>query len=134
MLPNVVLFQGADATNTQGLWETDGTASGTKLVTNGPFVYGFQPYPTTILSLTVLGDKVLFAGREASGKYELWTTNGTASGTMELTSIAGAGTTGVGLKPTGLTALGAKVLFNGIDSAGKNGLWATMGPPRALRS
>jgi ELWxxDGT repeat protein len=128
MLPNVVLFQGSGAPNTQGLWETNGTASGTFLVTNGPFVDGFRPSAASLLDLTVFGNQVLFSGRDASGKYGLWTTDGTVGGTVELTPITGAGTgTNVGLNPSDLTAFGGEVLFNGVDTAGHNGLWATNG-------
>jgi ELWxxDGT repeat protein len=126
MLPNVVLFQG----NGGGLWETDGTATGTFLVTNGPFVYGFRPGVYSLLDLTVFGNQVLFGGRDATSKFELWTTDGTAAGTVELTGVTGAGTTAfVGLNPSDLTVLGAEVLFNGVDNTPGNvgGLWATNG-------
>ena len=84
MLPNVVLFQGTDTTNTQGLWETNGTASGTFLLTNGPNAYGFRPSGSSLMDLTVFNNQVLFGGRDATSKFELWTTDGTAAGTVEL--------------------------------------------------
>ena len=130
MLPNVVLFQGSADPNTQGLWETNGTATGTFLVTNGPFVDGFRPNALSLMDLTVFGNQVLFSGRNASGKYGLWTTDATAAGTMELTGIAGAGTgTNVGLNPSDLTVFGGEVLFNGVDNTAGNvgGLWVTNG-------
>jgi ELWxxDGT repeat protein len=128
MLPNVVLFQGSNTSDTQGLWETNGTASGTFLITNGTFPDGFQPSPLSLLDLTVFNNQVLFSGRDGRGLYGLWTTDGTAAGTVELTGISGAGTTAhVGLNPTDLTVFGGEVLFNGVDTAGHNGLWATNG-------
>ena len=50
MLPNVVLFQGMDATGTDSLWETDGTASGTFALTpiSGEPGYGFAPDPGAV--------------------------------------------------------------------------------------
>jgi hypothetical protein len=53
----------------------------------------------------------------------LWETNGTAAGTHEVTAIAGAAPTG--LNPSNLTVFNDEVLFNGGDSGGLNGLWAT---------
>src|SRR6516162_2228060 len=130
MLPYVVLFQGSGAPNTQGLWETNGTASGTFKVTNGPFLYGFRPSPSSLMDLTVFNDQVLFAGRDTNFSYDLWTTswNGAAFVTVDLNKT-GAGITGAGkaFNPTDLTVFGAEVLFNGVDAAGHTGLWATNG-------
>ena len=121
MLPNVVLFQASADPNTQGLWETNGTAAGTFLVTNGSFVDGFRPNALSLMDITVFGNQVLFSGRNASGKYGLWTTDATVAGTVELTGIAGAGTgTNVGLNPSDLTVFGAEVLFNGLDNTAGN--------------
>src|ERR1700722_14623345 len=117
MLPNVVLFAGKDSTATVGLWETDGTAAGTfELLTNPPAVsgqvqitgeaiFGFVPQPGMSLDLTVFNDQVLFYGRYSPnpaapvdfGFYTLWTTDGTAAGTVPipLTSITGANPNGL---------------------------------------
>ena len=157
MLPNVVLFAGKDLTSTVGLWETNGTASGTfELLTNPPAVsgqvqitgevlFGFVPQPDMPLDLTVFNDQVLFYGRynpnpagpvPDKGPFTLWTTDGTAAGTVPipLTSITGANSNGLftaaGL-PTdvtpGFTVFGNEVLFRGIDTAGADGLWKTTG-------
>ena len=97
MLPYVVLFQGSDTNNTQGLWETNGTASGTVRVTNGPYPYGFQPGPSFPMDLTVFNNQVLFSGRDTNFSYDLWTTswNGAAFVTVDLNKT-GAGITGAG--------------------------------------
>lgn len=73
------------------------------------------------------GGKVLFNGKDASGNNSLWTTDGTAAGTQEITGIQGAATTGRGLYASELTPYDGKVLFTGNDAAGKNGLWVTDG-------
>ena len=130
MLSNIVLFQGSDSSNTQGLWETNGTANGTFWLTNGTFQDGFRPNAGSPMDLTVFGNQVLFSGRDANNRYELWTTDGTALDTVEFnpTLITGAGTTAtVGLDPSDLTVFSAEVLFNGVDMAGHHGLWATNG-------
>ena len=43
MLPNIVLFEGIDANNRTGLWETNGTAAGTfelttSVATSAPYL------------------------------------------------------------------------------------------------
>ena len=58
MLPNIVLFQGQDALNDSGLWETNGTGSGTfELAPAGTGAQGLSPS-----GITVLGTRVLFEG------------------------------------------------------------------------
>jgi ELWxxDGT repeat protein len=51
---------------------------------------------------------VLFSGINTSGQTELWTTNGTATGTLELAGIIGAA---AGVAPTDLTVFNGEVLF-----------------------
>jgi len=155
MLPNVVLFSGKDA-NSVGLWETNGTVSGTfEFLTNPPAVagqpqvtgeaaFGFVPQPGMSLDLTVFDGQVLFYGRYSPnpaapvdiGPFTLWTTDGTVAGTVPipLTSIVGANSNGLFFaagKPTdvtpGFTVFGDEVLFRGIDSTGADGLWKTNG-------
>jgi hypothetical protein len=156
MLSDVVLFAGKDTTSTASLWVTDGTATGTfELLTSPPAVqgrppitgeaiYGFVPQPGMSLDLTVFNDQVLFYGRYspnpaapvAKGPYTLWTTDGTAAGTVPipLTSITGANPNGLfigndtpGDVSPGFTVFGDEVLFRGIDTAGASGLWVTKG-------
>ena len=156
MLPNVVLFAGKDLTSTASLWVTDGTASGTfELLTNPPAdvtkppitgeaIFGFVPQASMPLYLTVFDDQVLFWGRYSpnpaapvsKGPYTLWTTDGTATGTVPipLTSITGANPNGLFVGndnsadvTPGFTVFGDQVLFRGIDTAGASGLWMTNG-------
>jgi ELWxxDGT repeat protein len=61
---------------------------------------------------------------DAARTGRLWATNGTASGTGEL-SVFGASPSG--LQPTDLTVFGSKVLFSGIDANGNFNLWVTDG-------
>ena len=131
MVQNVVLFQGVDATGEIGLWETNGTASGTFELTpiTGADASGLSPS-----NLTVFNGEVLFEGKNSSGDIGLWETNGTASGTFELAPITGANTTGVpaqhippGLSPSNLTVFNGEVLFDGFDSNDRFGLWVTNG-------
>src|SRR6201987_1943781 len=145
MLPNVVLFQAIDSTGTDSLWETNGTASGTFELTSsggppvsgqapitGEAIFGFAPDPEVSIDLTVFHNQALFIGRVGPGDlgpFELWTTDGTAAGTVEL-NVAEANSAGLFMPTTvlpDLTVFGSEVLFNGRDTAGKQGLWTTNG-------
>jgi hypothetical protein len=127
VLGNKALFEGSES-----LWVTDGTSAGTKELTvvgassNGLFRDVSAP------DITVLGNKAIFEGKDASDHLNLWTTNGTAAGTSELT-IAGASTFGLlsdadeSPPDPYFTVLGAKALFAGADRTNHNGLWVTDG-------
>ena len=121
-----LLFGATDAGGNVGLWETDGTAVGTQLITNTPSTPG---------SLTVLGGKVLFSGRRSrQPTRHLWVTDGTSGNTHELTNISGAG---ADFNPRFLFAFGNEVLFNGTDASNLQGLWETdgtaLGTPEIFR-
>ena len=102
----------------------------------GEAIDGFVPSTLVSLDLTVFNNQVLFAGRMGpakTGPYTLWTTDGTAAGTVPipLTSI-GASSKGLftATVTPGFTVFGAEVLFRGIDTAGASGLWMTNGTAR----
>ncbi len=76
-----LLFGATDATGNVGLWETNGTAGGTHVITN---------IASTPGNLTVLGGKVLFSGvglNDTSGHTGLWVTDGTAPNTIEQLTV-----------------------------------------------
>ena len=112
MSQTVVFFRGDNANNLPGLWETNGTASGT-----------FQLASVPPNNLVAFNDEVLFEGQTGSD-FGLWATNGTPSGTVQLTPITGAATN---FRPSDLTVFGAEVLFNGTDTGGHASLWKTGG-------
>jgi hypothetical protein len=71
MIRQVVLFNGLDAADTSGLWETNGTASSTYQLTGisgasdtGIFIGQLPP------DLTAFNDEMLFAGLDGCG--DLW--------------------------------------------------------------
>lgn len=83
---------------------------------------------------TTLGNKVLFASRNAGGAPNLGVTDGTSAGTTELT-VAGAnsgGLFGANLPPD-FTVLGSVALFEGYDTFGNVGLWVTDGTSAGTR-
>jgi hypothetical protein len=122
------LFEGTDANNNTNLWETNGTGSGTsELSVVGAYFNGGHPdlSPT---DLTTFSSGVLFDGADANGIANLWVTNGTGSGTSEL-SVAGTASLGghPELAPTDLTAFGNGALFDGFDANLDFNLWITNG-------
>src|SRR5579872_486446 len=151
MLPNVVLFEGIDSTGTTNLWETNGTASGTFELTSsgGPPVagqpsiigeppYGFLPGVYDSLDLTVFNNQVLFIGRYTQTSYGLWTTDGTAAHTVQLSGITEANSAGIFTEATSpdfpdFTVYDGEVLFNGVDKVGNQGLWTTNGTAAGTR-
>ena len=118
------------------LWTTDGTVAGTVPIPLAS-ISGANPNGLLIGNpmtgaagamtpgFTVFGDEVLFRGRDTGGAFGLWMTNGTATGTKEITGINGTAATGI--NPTDMTVFNGKVLFNGANAAGHLGLWTTDG-------
>ena len=121
-----ILFSGNDAHGQTGLWATDGTAAGTHELSGitGASTTGIGLDPT---GFTVFGDRALFSGYDTSGQLGLWETDGTTAGTHELSGIAGASTTGIGLHPSDFVVYNEEVLFSGNDAHGQTGLWETDG-------
>ena len=125
----LVIFSGTGVSGSPSLWVTDGTDAGTYELTgiagastgsNGDFTFGFIPG-----GFASFKGSVLFNGYDSSGHQNLWVTNGTASGTHELTGINGASASG--LNPLDITVFGNEVLFNGSNASGRQGLWVSDG-------
>ena len=125
VLNGEVLFNGVDADGLSGLWAWNGT-SATELVPGGGTSSTKGPNPT---DMTVFGNEVLFNGLDQNRDPQLWVTNGTASGTYQLTGVAGANASAnaSGIAPSDLTVFNCEVLFNGRDTTGHFQLWETNG-------
>ena len=114
------VFAERDSSGQNALWVTDGTAAGTQELTGiaGASTAAMGLNPTNFVTAS---NGVLFIGTDASGATGLWVTDGTVSGTHELTGVAGA-------PPSGLMP---SVLIDGefiaIDASGQYGLWSTDG-------
>ena len=121
---NEVLFNGVDANGLSGLWVTNGTVGGTHELVAGAGGAS-DPAGLNPTNLTVFNGEVLFSGLDASGDMGLWVTDGTATGTHELTGITGADPSG--LAPSDLTVYNGEVLFRGLDQSGRPQLWVTNG-------
>jgi ELWxxDGT repeat protein len=77
------------------------------------------------------GARVLYAGLDQYGAdNNLWSTDGTAAGTYQVTDPAKGGNP---LGPTGFVELNGKVIFNGTDSQHGEELWITDGTAEGTR-
>ncbi|MEZ5016918.1 MAG: T9SS type A sorting domain-containing protein [Flavipsychrobacter sp.] len=119
-------FGGSDTTSpTKGieLWETDGTANGTRLVLDiNPF-FGQSSYPRLF---TVVGNQLFFVADDAVHQEELWVTDGTTNGTKMVKDISKHPVTGS--QPRGLIAYKNKLVFVAADTtASGRGIWISDG-------
>ena len=128
---NRIYFTPGDPDHGAGLWASDGTAAGTRLVRDlcsGDFCNSFpgDPFP--------LGSVLLFTAREdpAHNSRQLWKTDGTAAGTVQLSSFPGSNfiLNGQGLQ--GATAQG-KLFFAADDGIHGLELWVTDGTAAGTR-
>lgn len=85
-----ILFTAQDGANGMEWWSTDGTEEGTQLVkdvfpgaTGGVFTAG-----NNRKYFHLYNDEVYFTGAHRSNDYELWKTNGTSTGTVQVKNIA----------------------------------------------
>ena len=130
-LGNEALFEGENAAGQMGLWETDGTAQGTKEIAgisnafSGGILFGGAA------QFVAFNGEALFRGYDAAGMPGLWVSNGTAAGTYELSGINGA--SAAGIMPADFGVLGNEVLFLGIDAKNAFSLWVTDGTAAGTR-
>ncbi len=120
-LGSKLVFEAQDASSRNQLWVSDGTAAGTsELAVSGlnP-TGGYNGYPAGLLSF---GSKAGFTAADASGKYGIWITDGTAAGTVELPGVFG------NSYGTPMAALpGGRLAFIAADADGLSRVWITDG-------
>jgi ELWxxDGT repeat protein len=124
MTTNLVLFNGVDASGKAGLWVTDGTSAGTWELSVAGSAFS-NSVPTGPQYITAFGSEVLFEGEDPSHFEDLWVTDGTSPGTLEL-AVPGVDWQ-FGLQPRWLTVFGSEVLFDGTETNHRSGLWVTDG-------
>jgi ELWxxDGT repeat protein len=125
-----VVFNGSSAahpTFDQGIWTSDGTDAGTfELPTPQAAFITLFPSETALS-----GNALFFGAAGTSGQQLLWQTDGTASGTQLITTIAPGFYNGT--RPTSLTFVGSTLFFNAADPAHGNELWASDGTAAGTR-
>ncbi len=110
-------FQAKDGTNGSELWESDGTAEGTKLVKDiRSGSGGSDP-----AYLTVYNNKLYFSANNGDNGNELWESAGTAEGTKLVKDIrSGSGNS----DPADFTVYNDKLYFGANDGINGYELWA----------
>ena len=138
-LGGLELFAAPSKDGNQSLWITDGTAAGTVEIggVDNAGIVGADKnvdFGDGLSEAVRFGARVFFAGPDNDGSVGLWTTDGTAAGTLEIGGIDDGGLTAysehpssIGLHPTQLTVSGQRVLFNGRDAIGYQELWVSDG-------
>jgi ELWxxDGT repeat protein len=116
---------GNPADGTVQLWKSNGTAASTQLVRGftpgqaGPFGF-LAGLPGT---LTAVNGKVFFVADDGTHGLQLWTTDGTAGGTV---MVPGLNAGPDGSDPANLTAVGGTLFFTATDGT-STGLWKING-------
>ncbi len=108
------------------LWKSDGTTAGTSRVprdaSNTPIYLSTILY-NDLFDLEAVGNTLYFTGAVSGAGRELWKTDGTLAGTMQVKDIA---TGSASANPSELTALDNHVVFRANDGTGSK-LWASDG-------
>ncbi len=139
---NLVYFSGYTPQHGWELWRTDGTQIGTYLVKDlllGPessYPGGGANVASTESGGAALESKLVFRALAGVDNAQLFATNGTSSGTTQLTSlppVSGASGTTASFTPTALTSVGDLVFFEAYDAATGRELWVTNGTASGTR-
>jgi len=128
LMNNALFFiSAAGNTSTDGLWKTDGTALGTiRLAAVSTAFDGFymgreSAQPIVISAL----NQLFFAADNGSTGMELWTSDGTIAGTVQVLDIR----TGGDSSPAMFRAGSQFLLFIAEDDDGRSKLWRSDGTP-----
>src|SRR5207245_1351235 len=100
------------------LWKSNGTVTGTTLVTNSNGgIANFGVYPADLANVN---GTLYFVGYGLGKGYQVFKSDGTAAGTAPVTSIAAAAG---GCNPSELTASGGTLYFQANDGVHGYQLW-----------
>jgi ELWxxDGT repeat protein len=117
----VAYFAATDGTHGFQLWRSDGTASGTRMVTDinpgGNFGLGLAPE-----DLTDVGGTLFFTGTDGTHSFQLWRSDGTAAGTQMVINPRAPNS-----YPNELTNVGGTVFFWAHDRTHGYELWRSDG-------
>jgi len=126
-LGNLLICIGDDGVNGGELWRSDGTTAGTWMIKNiNPGNQGQPIYMDPPTGLTCFKNKVYFSARDGIHGRELWSTDGTATGTAMVKDIQPGGNMSDSM-PTYLTVVGDTLYFFANDTTHGWELWKTDG-------
>ena len=123
---NTLFFEASDYQNGSELWKSNGTSSGTVMVKNINSGSGNQAssYPNY---LTEMGNTLYFSAMDANNGYQLWKSDGTASGTVMVTAINSGGTANPGIHTLGFVVMNNNLYFSAEDGTNGPELWKSDG-------
>src|SRR5207244_785010 len=117
VLGRTALFSDNDTAGQTGLWVTDGTVAGTYELADVPGALSMGTEGLSPAEITAFGpSEAVFRGNDNLFRTELWITDGTVSGTHEITDVQGESRSG--LAPGNMTVFGTNVLFSGNGASG----------------
>ena len=104
------------------LWKSDGTLTGTVMVTDiNPGAAGSRPWVG--LSLAPVNNTLFFNANDGTNGHELWKTDGTPAGTaMVKDIISGSGSSA----PLKMKGIGNRLFFTADDGSHGRELWALL--------
>jgi ELWxxDGT repeat protein len=109
-------FFNANTNGASGFWRTDGTSQGTFRLT------GLESYALTTAQYVVpFGNRVMFAGSDATHGMQLWTSDGTQAGTRLVKNI------GPNAFPDSLTEINGRLVFSASTPETGRELWISDG-------
>jgi ELWxxDGT repeat protein len=117
-----LLFGATDATG-PGLWSTDGTAAGTKLLQrlSGLGILAGSPWNNFLTT----GSRVYFVSADGSGTSSVWITDGTSAGTSRVISLPSGSSATASL----LGFFNSMVVFSSGDPNNNGQMYVTDGTP-----
>lgn len=122
-----VIFVAAGQRAGLELWRSNGTAAGTRRVSDlpSPFPFTSEVLPAQIARLE---DQIILAARDAGGGLELWSVEPRSRSTVQLTNL-GPDEAGTFDTRSNLVVRNGRVLFTALERSGRRALWQTDGTP-----
>ncbi|MBL9115413.1 MAG: hypothetical protein JNJ83_10445 [Verrucomicrobiaceae bacterium] len=127
-----IYFTANSSTGNPELFKSDGTSAGTVLLkeinaSTAQFTGGSNP-----TSLTVVGSTLYFMATDGNFGVELWKSDGTNAGTVQVKDIqpgtgSGGAVPGAGTPPTALSVVGSTIYFYATDGTNGGELWKSDG-------
>lgn len=120
-----VLFEGFTAATGWEPWISDGTESGTRMITE--IAPGTASSDQGNATFTTIGSRAVFVANDRSHGFEMWVTDGTAAGTRMLRDFV-AGSVGAwdNFSPL-LYRFDGRIYFNATDAERRVNIWSTDG-------